>query len=132
MSLMNIVNELTVENIEKAIEFYQKIFGFSIEFTDGTPINWAQLKKDNIKIMLEEYNTVKEEIKNFPPKAESSNLLKFEYDNLEELKDIYNKCKENSCDIFIDYYATEYNKIEFGVLDFDKNKIIASCTETNK
>lgn len=132
MGLLSIVNELVVDEVEKSVEFYQKIFSFSVELTDGNPISWAQLKKDNMEIMLEEYKTVKEEIKGFPKKTRTSNLLKFEYDNLDELKAVYSKCRENSYEIFIEYTKTEYDKIEFGVLDLDKNMIIVSCPATYK
>lgn len=96
MSLINIINELIVSNIEASKNFYINIFNFEIEYTDGNPINWYQLKKNNTKIMLEDYSTVKEEMKNFPSKVDSSNLLKFEYDNLQEFDNLYEKCRNNS------------------------------------
>jgi len=91
MGLLSIVNELVVDEVEKSVEFYQKIFSFSVELTDGNPISWAQLKKDNMEIILEEYKTVKEEIKGFPKKTRTNNLLKFKYDNLDELKAHYER-----------------------------------------
>lgn len=45
MSLVSIINELTVSNIESSIDFYKNIFNFEIEYTDGNPITWVQLKK---------------------------------------------------------------------------------------
>lgn len=126
MSLINIINELIVSNIEASKNFYINIFNFEIEYTDGNPINWYQLKKNNTKIMLEDYSTVKEEMKNFPSKVDSSNLLKFEYDNLQEFDNLYEKCRNNSVLFFKDYTKTDYGKIEFGIFDLDKNMIIVS------
>ena len=62
MSLVSIINELTVSSMEKSIEFYKNIFNFKIESTDWNPINCVQLKKYNLIILLEDYNTVTKEI----------------------------------------------------------------------
>lgn len=126
MSLVSIINELTVSNIESSIDFYKNIFNFEIEYTDGNPITWVQLKKDNLKIMLEDYKTVTKEIKKFPLKANSSNIIKFEYNDFEEFKTLYDNCKNKSCTFCMEYTETEYGKIEFGVFDLDKNIILIS------
>lgn len=60
--------------------------------------------------MLEDYQTVNTEIENFPMKTKSSNLIKFEYDNLDELKSLYDNCKNHNCTFFMDYIETEYGK----------------------
>lgn len=125
MSLIHIINELTVSSIEDSLKFYQTVFNFEIEFTYGKP-TWIQLKKDKEKLMLEDFKTVTGEIKSFPEKTNNSNLLKFEYDNLDEFESLYNNCKKNMCSFFMDYNITDYGKIEFGVLDPDKNMIIVS------
>ena len=93
MSLTNIVNELTVVNVEKSIKFYVDNFGFKIDLTEGKPITWVQLKKDELIIMLEDYNAVKASINNYPVKVNNSNLIKFEYNSLEEIKKLYNNFK---------------------------------------
>lgn len=73
--------------------------------------------------MLEDYNEVTKEIKNFPKKTNSSNLIKFEYNNLDEFNTIYKKYKDNSCLFFKEHAKIEYGKIEFGIFDFD-NKLV--------
>lgn len=89
MSLSNIINELVVQNVTRSIEFYNNYFGFCIKYTDGTPISWAQLEKDGKILMLEDYNVVKKEIYNYSPKVNNSNLIKFEYNNIEDIKELY-------------------------------------------
>ena len=126
MSLINIINELTVSNINDSIEFYKELFDFEIEYADGNPVTWVQMKKGNIRIMLEDYFAVKKEINKFPSKSNSSNIMKFEYDNLEEFKSLYDNCKKNLCSFFIDYNETDYGKIEFGILDPDNNMLVVS------
>ncbi len=126
MSLIGIINELTVSNIESSIDFYRNIFNFEIEYTDGNPITWVQLRKDNFRIMLEDYNIVTKEIEKIPLKTNSSNIIKFEYNDFEEFKNLYNKCKNEFCEFCMEYTETEYGKIEFGVFDLDKNIILVS------
>lgn len=41
MSLINIINEFTVSNINDSIIFYKDIFDFEVEYTDGNPITWV-------------------------------------------------------------------------------------------
>ena len=127
MSLVSIINELTVENIQKSISFYVSNFEFQIEITDGNPITWVQLRKDKVIIMLENYSTVKDSINNYPSKVNSSNLIKFEYDHLEEIKELYILLKQNGIEFFMDYMETEFGKAEFGIFDPDKNMILISA-----
>ena len=127
MSLTNIINEFVVENVGNSIKFYENNFGFSIDFTDGDPVNWAQLKKDNYLLMLVDYDTAKEEINSLPEKTKSSNLIKFEYSSLNEIKEIYNNLKKNNVEFFADYAEMDYGKAEFGVYDLDKNMILVAA-----
>ena len=126
MSLVNIVNELVVDNVKKSSNFYKENFGFEIEFVDGDPIVWMQMKNGNVRIMLEEYSKVWEEIRGFPIKNNASNLIKFKYDNESEVKNIYEKLKKNNVLIFMEIKKTDYETIEFGAYDIDKNMIIVS------
>ena len=126
MSLVNIVNEFVVNNIEKAIEFYKDNFNFEIEETDGNPVTWVQMKKDNIIIMFEDYKEVCREIHGFPTKNITSNLIKFKYDSSKEVEQLYKDLKEKSIGLFMDLKQTEYGTLEFGVFDLDKNMIIVS------
>ena len=126
MSLISITNELIVSNVKHSIGFYKNIFNFDIEYIDGNPITWAQLRKDKVRIMLEDYVTIKKEINDFPEEVRSCNLIKFEYDNYNEFKSLYNNCKNNLCSFFVEYNETDYGKIEFGILDIDNNMILVS------
>ena len=127
MSLTSIVNELVVENVQNSIKFYEKNLKFKTEMTEGKPFTWAQLRKDGIIIMLESYDTVKNEISNYPSKVNSSNLIRFEYSDHKEIKDLYKELKQNNIGFFEEYTETDYGKAEYGVLDPDKNMILISA-----
>ena len=124
---LNIINELVVANVQSSIQFYEDNFNFITEMTEGEPITWAQLKNNEAIIMLEDYNTVKSEISNYPSKVHNSNLIKFEYNELKEIKELYKKLKQNNVEFFIEYTETDYGKAEFGILDPDKNMILLSA-----
>lgn len=124
---LNIINELVVENVQNSIQFYENNFNFTTEMKEGEPITWAQLKNNEAIIMLEDYNTVKSEISNYPSKVHNSNLIKFEYSELKEIKELYKTLKQNNIEFFMEYTETDYGKAEFGILDPDKNLILISA-----
>ena len=124
---LNIINELVVENVQNSIQFYENNFNFTTEMKEGEPITWAQLKNNEAIIMLEDYNTVKSEISNYPSKVHNSNLIKFEYSELKEIKELYKTLKQNNIEFFMEYTDTDYGKAEFGILDPDKNLILISA-----
>lgn len=126
MSLINIINEFTVKDVEKAINFYKNSFDFEVEETDGNPITWVKMKKDNVSIMLEAYKEVVKEIADFPLKTNTSNLIKFKYDDENEVTKIYKNFKDNNIEFFMEIKQTDYGTVEFGVFDLDKNMIIIS------
>ena len=127
MSLISITNELIIKNLDESIKFYQDMFDFEIEDTSGNPINWVQLKKDNIRIMLEDYKNTKELFNNKIEKTNSYNQIILDYDTLKEAKEIYKKLKDNNIEFFVDYYEAEYGKAEFGIYDPDRNMILVSA-----
>ena len=126
MRLIEIINELVVTDIEKTMKFYKEYLGFDVIETDGTPIVWVKMKKDNQIMMFEEYDEVCGEIKNFPDKLRTSNLIKFRYDSIEELEKLYNELLKHNVGIFMEWKMSEYGSVEFGILDPDDNMLILS------
>lgn len=125
MKLLEIINEFTVKNIENSIMFYSNYLGFEVVEEAGNPL--VKMKKDNSVIMLESYDEVVKEIENYPAKTPTSNLIKFKYDNKEEVSNLYKRFLDNQIKIFMDLKNTEYGTLEFGLLDLDENMIIVSC-----
>lgn len=129
MNLVNIVNEFVVDNMQKSIAFYQENLGFEIELTEeeNEPYTWVQMKCGETRIMLEDYLSICQEISKFPSKTNTTNLVKFKYNNTnKEIKDFYNVLKEKQVEFFMDLKETDYGMIEFGILDPDKNRILIS------
>lgn len=129
MKLINVINEFVVSNMQKSIKFYQENLEFKIELTEEEtePYTWVQMSNGKTKIMLEDYASVCREINKFPNKANSTNLIKFKYNNTNrEIKDFYSKLKEKNIKIFMELKETDYGTTEFGILDPDKNRIIIS------
>ena len=127
MSLTSIINELIVDNVESSIKFYIEKFNFELVESEGIPTTWAKMKKDDVIIMLEDYNNVKNTINNYQSKVNSCNLIKFEYNNIQEIKELYNKLKDSNIEFFMEYTETNYGKAEFGIFDLDKNMILISA-----
>ena len=76
--------------------------------------------------MLEDYKNAINEFEKFPSKVNSSNLIKFKYSNIEDVRTLYNKGLNSNIKIFKDLKETDYGTIEFAILDCDNNIIIIS------
>lgn len=123
---MKIINELLVNDVNESIKFYKDFLAFEIVETTGNPINWVKLKNETAELMLEDYKIAMKEFAKFPPKVDSSNLIKFKYNNKEEVRIIYNKIQNSNIKIFTHLKETDYGTTEFAILDCDNNIIIIS------
>ena len=119
---MEIVIELVVKDVFKAAEFYTEYLGFKIDFTEFEPVSWIQLRNGNTRLMLVTYDFTKNDIKSFKEYSESTNIYKFCYKSLDEVKEIYEKMKKDNKDIIVDLREADY-RYEFGVYDEDRNMI---------
>lgn len=122
---MEIVIEFVVKDINKSALFYTKYLGFNIEFTEYDPISWMQLRNGNTILMLVTYEYAKDDIKDFKEYTTSTNLYKFRYDSLDEIKNIYENMKKDNKNIFLDFRKSDF-RYEFGVYDEDNNMILVT------
>lgn len=123
---MKIINELLVNDVNESIKFYKDFLNFEIVETTGNPINWVRLKNDTAELMLEDYKNAINEFEKFPLKVNSSNLIKFKYSTIDDVRMLYNKGLNNNIKIFKDLKETDYGTTEFAILDCDNNIIIIS------
>jgi len=106
---MKLINELVVSEIEPMINFYKNVFSFEVESIDEEkpPYSWCQMKNGENTIMFITYDKVSKEIKKFPNKSSSSNLLCFEI-NI-SLHEMYNQIIKNKTKILSDSYMINQN-----------------------
>lgn len=122
---MDIVIEFVVKDIQKAAEFYTKYLGFKIDFCEYEPVSWMQLSCGENKIMLVTYDFTAKDISGFKHFTPSTNLYKFRFDSLEQVKSIRESLLKDKKQIFLDLRQTDYG-YEMGVFDEDKNMILVS------
>ncbi len=127
MGLVRIINELVVSSVADSVKFYVDNFGFAMDISEGNPMLWAQLKNGSSLLMLEDYDSAKMEMSDFPEKTKSSNLIMLEYDNSGEVANLYEDLAKKGAKFFKDYEETDYGKVEFGVYDLDRNMILVSA-----
>ena len=120
---MEIALEFVVKDINKSAEFYVKYFGFEIEIEEYEPTAWMQLRKGNTILMLVTYDFTKKDIEGFKEYTPSTNLYKFCYDSLDEVKELYNVLKNENVKFFLDFREADY-RYEFGIYDLDNNMIL--------
>ncbi|MDE6292544.1 MAG: VOC family protein, partial [Bacilli bacterium] len=112
-------------DLYKSAEFYIKYLGFKEEVTEYEPPSWMQLRNGDTIIMLVTYDYAKKDIPNFKDYTLSTNLYKFRYPSLDEVKEIYENMKRDNKNIFLDFRKSDY-RYEFGVFDEDDNMILVT------
>ena len=122
---MEVIIEFVVKDIFKASDFYTKYLGFEIEFTEYEPIAWMQLRNGNTKLMLVTYDYTKNDIEGFKDYTSSTNIYKFCFDSLEEIKTIYERMQKDNKNIFLELRKADF-RYEFGVYDEDNNMILVT------
>ena len=127
---MEVIIEFVVKDIFKSSDFYTKYLGFKIEMTEYEPISWMQLRNGNTILMLVTYDYAKKDINNFKEYTCSTNLYKFRYDSLDEIKEIYNKIKNDNQSTFLELRKADY-RYESGVYDPDNNMILVTKATEN-
>ena len=119
---------LAVKDIKQTVAYYQDNFGFEIEMLvdslqeDFSPqikkekdYIWALIKKGDVSIMLQEENSIKEDIGEFYKDIGASISLYIEVDDTDSL---YEKVKEN-VEILKPIYTTWYGQKEFYIKDIN-------------
>ena len=119
---------LAVKDIKESVAYYQNNFGFEIEMLvdslqeDFNPVIkedkeyiWALIKKGDVSLMLQEENSMKEDIGNFFNDISASMTLYIEVDDVDSL---YEKVKEN-VEILKPVYETWYGQKEFYIKDIN-------------
>lgn len=126
--MKSLIPNLAVKDIKQTVAYYQDNFGFEIEMLvdslqeDFSPeikkdkdYIWALIKKGDISLMLQEENSMKEDIGNFFEGIGASITLYIEVDDVDIL---YEKVKEN-VEILKPVYTTWYGQKEFYIKDIN-------------
>jgi len=126
--MKSLIPNLAVKDIKQTVAYYQDNFGFEIEMLvdslqeDFSPeikkdkdYIWALIKKGDISLMLQEENSMKEDIGNFFEGIGASTTLYIEVDDVDIL---YEKVKEN-VEILKPVYTTWYGQKEFYIKDIN-------------
>ena len=126
--MKSLIPNLAVKDIKQTVAYYQDNFGFEIEMLvdslqeDFSPeikkdkdYIWALIKKGDISLMLQEENSMKEDIGNFFESIGASITLYIEVDDVDIL---YEKVKEN-VEILKPVYTTWYGQKEFYIKDIN-------------
>jgi uncharacterized glyoxalase superfamily protein PhnB len=119
---------LAVKDIKQTVAYYQDNFGFEIEMLvdslqeDFSPeikkdkdYIWALIKKGDVSLMLQEENSMKEDIGNLFEGIGASITLYIEVDDVDIL---YEKVKEN-VEVLKPVYTTWYGQKEFYIKDIN-------------
>ena len=118
MKIASLSPNLMVKNVNKSIEFYCNILGFSLIQTvpeNGEP-DWGMIEKDGLFIMLQKEESIKQEY----PELNSQNsggALTF-YIKISNIQEFYNEIRSHM-NVSHEMHKTFYGADEFAITDPD-------------
>ena len=118
MKIASFSPNLMVKNVNKSIEFYCNILGFSLVQTvpeSGEP-DWGMVEKDGFFVMLQKEESIKQEY----PELNSQNsggALTF-YIKISNIQEFYNEIRSHM-NVSHEMHKTFYGADEFAITDPD-------------
>ena len=107
---------MTVNDLEKAKEFYVEKLGFEISFEWGEPLVYLGVRRNDVEIHLNSST-------NSPHEAGKSSVCIF----TDEVDDLYENFKRNGVETTIEPGDRDYGLRDFGAKDLDGNVINFGC-----
>lgn len=122
-----ITTNIMVENVKETIEFYQSQLGFQKVLSvpeDGSSLNFAIVKKDNISIMFQGKKSLLDE---YPTLQKDEIIPTFTlFITVKDVEKLYEELKDK-VKIARDLHQTFYGKSEFAIFDNNKNVLTIAC-----
>ena len=125
MKITSLSPNLMVKNVNKSIEFYCNILGFSLIQTvpeNGEP-DWGMIEKDGLFIMFQKEESIKQEY----PELNSQNsggALTF-YIKISNIQEFYNEIRSHM-NVSHEMHKTFYGADEFAITDPDEFILVFS------
>lgn len=122
-----ITTNIMVENVKETIEFYQSQLGFQKVLCvpeDGSSLNFAIVKKDNISIMFQGKKSLLDE---YPTLQKDEIIPTFTlFITVKDVEKLYEELKDK-VKIARELHQTFYGKSEFAIFDNNKNVLTIAC-----
>lgn len=122
-----ITTNIMVENVRETIEFYQSQLGFQKVLSvpeDGSSLNFAIVKKDNISIMFQGKKSLLDE---YPTLQKDEIIPIFTlFITVKDVEKLYEELKDK-VKIARELHQTFYGKSEFAIFDNNKNVLTIAC-----
>ena len=118
MKIVSFSPNLMVKNVNKSIEFYCNILGFSLVQTvpESGDLNWGMVEKDGFFVMFQKEESIKQEYPELNLQN-SGGALTF-YIKISDIQEFYNKICSLT-DVSHEMHKTFYGADEFAIIDPD-------------
>ena len=116
MSFLSLTANLMVKDVDKTIDFYNTILGFSTFDTvfQGKDLVWGMIKKDNVYIMLQKFESIIDEYPSLKKQEFGGGLTL--YITVQDVDNLYKDIKD-TVTIVRELHKTPYGANEFAILD---------------
>ena len=118
MKIISLSPNLMVKNVNKSIEFYCNILGFSLVQTvpeNGEP-DWGMVEKNGLFIMFQKEESIKQEYPELNSQNSGGALTL--YIKISDIQNFYNKIRSHM-NVSHEMHKTFYGADEFAVTDPD-------------
>jgi lactoylglutathione lyase len=118
MGLKNLTPNIMVADVNKTIEFYDKILGFDLFMSkpESGKFDWALVANEGVHLMFQEENSLKSEYPQLTSMPIGAAMTLFiEVDNIEE----YYESIKDKVKVIKDLCITFYGMTEFSIEDYN-------------
>jgi predicted enzyme related to lactoylglutathione lyase len=115
----SVIPVFTVDDLPAALDFYQRVLGFSVAWTWGTPPDRASVQRDNVEITLSQRGVVD---------SHGPSRIFFQ---LSGIDDYYAEIQDAGAQIDVPLDDREYGMRDFHIVDPSGNKISFGQTTTD-
>ncbi|SRR6266568_3861710 len=118
MKLGKLTPNLMVEDVNKTVDFYREVLGFSLTMSlpkEGT-FEWAQMQNGETEIMFQSRKSMSSELDLFKEQAVGASLTFFI--DLKDVEKLYMKVRDEIT-VLADLHVTFYGTKEFSMQDIN-------------
>jgi uncharacterized glyoxalase superfamily protein PhnB len=118
MKLESLSPNLISKSVNASVDYYTKNLGFAMvaSVPETGTYNWAMLQRDNVTLMFQSLESLKEDLPTLDLKSKGSPGTFFI--KMQGIDDLYNEVK-GKLDIIVDMRTTFYGMKEFAIVDPD-------------
>jgi uncharacterized glyoxalase superfamily protein PhnB len=119
MELKALTLNLMVENVQRSVDFYNRIFGFEVitSVPGENELIFALVKRDEVSLMFQSMKSFQESLPQYKDTKTGGSVLM--YIDVIKIHEVYELAKKGKAEIIVGMHETFYGTNEFSIRDCD-------------